>query len=219
MNGSGIGVLCLILLLGGVVGGELLARLLPRWGQPEGARVVRMTMLLGVAAYGGALLGVSLTSKERVLAKGETLKLCGFYLDCHLGVSIQGVEQLPAIGSRRAGGVFYVLRLQVASDAKRATLHLDRPDIRVIDADGRTYRRVAEAEQALAETSGDSISLVRPIGAGESYDVRVVFDLPGGIREPRLLVTDATGVDRMLEAVLIGDDDSIFHQPTTLAFK
>jgi hypothetical protein len=219
MPGPGIGVLFLMLLIVGVIGGEILARLLPRWGYLAGARVVRIIMLIGSAAYAGALLAVSLTSKERVLARGEILRFCGVYLDCHLGVSVQGVERLPAVGSRRAQGMFYVLRLRVSSDAKRATLHLGRPDIRVIDGHGRTYGRAVEAERSLTQASGDSLSLVGRIAAGESHDVRVVFDLPSDIREPRLLVKDVAGVDRMLEALLIGDDDSIFHKPTTLALR
>jgi hypothetical protein len=32
-------------------------------------------------------------------------------------------------------------------------------------------------------------------------------------------VTDAAGVDRVLEGILIGDDDSILHKPTTLALN
>ena len=219
MSGPGIGILLLLMLIGGLIGGEILARLLPRWGHPKAKRTVRILMLAGAAAYSGGLLTASLTSKERVLARGETLKFCGFYLDCHLGVAVEAVNRLETIGSERAKGTYYVVQVQVSSDARRATLQLGRPAFRVIDGAGNGYTRAESAERALALESGDSMPLVRPIAAGESYDIRVVFDLPEGVSNPRLQVTDAAGVDRVLEGILIGDDDSILHKPTTLALN
>jgi hypothetical protein len=219
MSGHGIGVLLLLMLIGGLAGGEILARLLPRWGHPKGKRTVRILMLVGAAAYSGALVTASLTSRERVLARGETLKFCGFYLDCHLGVAVEGVDQRPVIGSARAEGMYHLVQIRVSSDAVRATLQLGRPTFRVIDSEGNTFSRDEAAERTLARASGDLLPLVRPVAAGESYAVQVVFDLPEGIREPRLHVTDAAGVDRVLEGILIGDDDSILHKPTTLALN
>lgn len=219
MFGPGIGVLLLVMLIGGLIGGEILARLLTRWGHPKAKRTVRILMLAGAALYSGSLLTASLTSKERVLARGETLKFCGFYLDCHLGVAVEAVDRMEAIGSERAKGTYHVVHVRVSSDARRATLHLGRPTFRVIDGEGNGYTRAEDAERALALESGDSMPVVRPVAAGESYDIRIVFDLPEGIRNPRLHVTDAAGVDRVLEGILIGDDDSILHKPTTLALN
>jgi hypothetical protein len=219
MIGPGIGVLLLAMLIGGLIGGEILARLLPRWGHPRAKRTVRLLMLVGVAAYAGALMTESLSSRERVLARGETLKFCGAYLDCHLGVAVAGVDQSTAIGEHRAKGVYYVVLVRVSSDARRATLRLGRPEFRVVDGEGNRYGRDPVAEQTLATAAGDTAPLVRPVAAGESYDVRLVFDLPPGITEPRLHVVDAAGVERVLEGMLIGDDDSIFHKPTTLALN
>ena len=71
MSGNGIGVLLLLMLIGGLVGGEILARLLPRWGHPRAKRTVRILMVVGAAAYGAALVTASLTSRERVLARGK----------------------------------------------------------------------------------------------------------------------------------------------------
>lgn len=219
MFGHGIGLLLLLMLIGGLVGGEILARLLPRWGYPKAKRTVRILMLMGAAAYSGALLTASLTSQERVLARGETLKFCGFYLDCHLGVAVEGVEQRAAIGRERARGEFYVIQLEVSSDARRATLELGGPSFRVIDNEGNSYTRAEAAEQALAGGAEAVLPLVRPIRAGDSYRVTLVFDLPREIHEPRLHVSDADGVERVLEGILIGDDDSILHKPTTLALR
>jgi hypothetical protein len=214
----GLGIFLFVVLVGGLAGGEMLARLLPRWGRPEAVRVVRRFMLAGAAMYLGALLTVSLTSQERVLPRGETLRFCGFYLDCHLGVAVEGVKRHATIGERRAAGVFYVVAVRVSSDARRATLHLARPELLVVDREGRSYARSLEAEEALG-ASGDSASLVRPVPAGESYLTSVVFDLPAEIEEPRLLARDVSGIDRVLEAVLIGDEDSFLHKPAVLALN
>ena len=217
MFGPGIGVLLLAMLIGGLIAGEILARLLPRWGYPKAKRGLRILMLVGVAVYAGALLATSLTSHERVLARGETLRFCGFYLDCHLGVAVEGVDQQAFIGDTRAEGTFYVIRLRVSSDARQATLHFGRPTFKVIDAGGRTYERAEAAERVLAGASDTAAT--RPIAAGGSYEIHLVFDLPADVSRPRLKVTDPTGVDRVLEGLVIGDDDSILHKPTTLALN
>ena len=219
MNGSGIGILLFLLLVGGLIGDEILARLLPRWGHPRGKSVVRTLMLVGFAMYVAILLTVSLTSRERVLAHGERLAFCGFYLDCHMGVAVEGVERRAFVGDARAEGIYHLVAVKVSSDARQAALQLARPEFSVIDASGRTYSRSPEAEEQLVTLTGDSIELVRPVPAGESYLTWVVFDLPGQIQEPRLLVRDVSGVDRVLEAILIGDEDSILHKPTTLSLQ
>ncbi len=213
----GFGPFLLLLLIGGLAGGEILAQLLVRAGRPEAGRVLRLVMLAGVAAYGGALLFASLTSRERILVRGETLRFCGFYLDCHLGIAVEDVEQLDQLGTLPAAGVYHLVTLRVSSNARRATLHLGRPEFRVLDQAGRRHAPSLHAEQALAAVAGDPGPVVRPVPAGGAYTIRLVFDLPRDAAGLRLLATDASGVDRLLEGLLIGDDDSLLHQPTTLA--
>jgi len=48
----------------------------------------------------------------------------------------------------------------------------------------------------------------------EAYSSRVAFDVPRDAIDPRLLVTDFPGPDRFLEALIIGDDDSLLHPRT-----
>jgi hypothetical protein len=95
---------------------------------------------------------------------------------------------------------------------------MGRPTFKVVDGAGRSYERVETAERLLGEDASEA-ALARPIAAGASYQVRLVFDLPADVTEPRLHVTDPTGVDRVLEGLVIGDDDSILHKPTTLALN
>ena len=59
---------------------------------PNWRIAVLLVTVYGVLGY-GALLGlVSLTSVERTLEPGARYSFCGFYLDCHLGVSIEGAR-------------------------------------------------------------------------------------------------------------------------------
>ena len=211
-----MGFALLGLLLMGLIAGEIFARVLPRWGYPRGAVVLRSLMLLAVGVYGGLLLAVSLTSEPKVLAHGEAKRFCGFYFDCHMAVQVDQVQRAERLGEARSSGAFYVVGLRVSSDAREATLQLARPEIVVVDADGRVYERSADGEAALASVSGDPGPLVRPVAAGASFLRPIVFDLPAEVREPRLLVRDFSGVDRVLEAILIGDEDSFLHKPVYL---
>jgi hypothetical protein len=217
--GPGLRMLLLMFLLGSLVLGEVLARLLPAWGHPKGKAVMRGLMLLAVGLYGGSLLTVSLTSRERVLPRGTDLRFCGFYFDCHMAVGVDSVERTPAVGAARAHGEFYVVSIRVSSDAVRETLRLMNPEYQILDATGRRYSRSVAGEAALTALTGAKAALVQPVPAGGEYHTAVVFDLPAGIQNPRLLVRDVGGPDVVLEGLLIGDDDSFLHQPTTLALQ
>lgn len=217
--GPGFRMLLLLFLFGSLVLGEVLARLLPGWGLPKGKGVMRGLMLLVVGVYGGSLLAVSLSSRERVLPRGADLRFCGFYFDCHMAVAVDSVERSPAVGAARASGQFYVVSLRVSSSAIRKTLRLMHPDYQVLDAAGRRYPRSAAGEAALTALTGQKAALVQPVQAGGQYHTAVVFDLPADIQNPRLLVRDVGGPDLVLEGLLIGDEDSFLHKPTTLALQ
>lgn len=213
--GEGLAPLLLVLLVGTLAGGEFLARVSPGWGFARGLVVFRSIMLVGLGVYAGTLVTVSLSSKEKVLALGEPKRFCGFYLDCHLAVEVDQVDHAARIGTMRANGEFYVVKLRVSSNARQATLQMGNPEIMVLDDDGHRYGRSAAAEELVEKLSGNSDGFSRPVTAGSSFVKTVVFDIPTNARAPRLLVSDARGVDAVLEALLIGDEDSFLHRPTT----
>ncbi|HYE95771.1 MAG TPA: hypothetical protein VD962_06145 [Rubricoccaceae bacterium] len=188
-----------------------------RIGRPRLAQAAALAATAWVALYALALVSVSLSSRERVLRVGERQAFCGFYLDCHMGLAVERVETAVALGDQQATGRFYVVTLRVSSDARRATLRLGGPALVVRDAEGRTYRRDRAAEHALAAEGRPTTPLTREVAAGGSFLTTVVFDLPPGADEPRLVVTDARGVDRVIESVLIGDEDSFLHARTVHA--
>jgi hypothetical protein len=186
-------------------------------GSRRAARRIALAVGAWLLLYGAALLTVSLTSEERVLARGETKWFCGVYLDCHVGVAVDDVRTADAIGdgaeSVRARGRFWIVTLSIRSSAQRARLRLYDADARVRDAGGRSWARDLAAERVLA---GEAVDLGRELRPGGSYTVRLVFDIPADVPDPRLLVTDRPMPGRFAERVLIGDDESLFHPRTTL---
>src|SRR5437764_12421470 len=95
------------------------------------------------------LVAVSLMSTEKTLALGEPKEYCGFYLDCHLHSAIADVQTVKSIGDRTAKGEFYIVKVKVSSDARRATLALHSVAANVIDNSGNKYYRDEQAEAQL----------------------------------------------------------------------
>ncbi len=211
-----------ILGLGGVTLGALVSYLRDR-------RRLALGLLTGGAAwtvlYATGLVAVSLGSREVVLSPGARKAFCGFYLDCHLGAAVAAARTVEAIGDLRPQGRFLIVTLRISSDARAATLRPYGLHVELLDAEA-VLARVPEAEAALArlEGTGDPAPLERDVAPGGSYLVDVVFDVPadpapaGAVAPRRLLVQEGwTGVDRLVEGVLIGDEDSFLHRKTLFA--
>jgi hypothetical protein len=60
----------------------------------------------------------------------------------------------------------------------------------------------------MEESRGPQTPLSRVLRPGEAYTTTFVFDLPDGVRRPRLFLGDAPGV----EALLIDHENSLFHR-------
>jgi hypothetical protein len=203
-----MGVLLMLMTLGGlVVAGILLA---VSWLH-ESAWLKKF-VLGGVAVwfafYIAMLLGFSLFSTERTLPIGGAKEFCGFYLDCHMHTAVTDVERTKTIGNKTAAGEFYIVRVKVFSNAKQAQLGLSTVDAHVVDAAGRKYSRDTEAEAKL----GEQPPFDRKISPVESFEKEIVFDLPAGVQYPRLDIREGYGIDHVIEAVLIDDEDSILHR-------
>lgn len=174
--------------------------------------------------YFGILFAVSFTSEERILAPGEEMAFCGFYIDCHLHASVTDVVRTRTLGNapdaRVARGMFHLVTLRIASDARRATLEPSGITATVVDDAGRTYTRSLELERVLEESEGGtSRALEQPVGPESAYTRRLVFDLPEDVRGASLLVTEGDVVERLLELFIIGDEDSLLHRRTRLRLE
>lgn len=150
----------------------------------------------------------SFFSVERTLALGEAKEYCGFYLDCHIHTAVTDVRTAKTLGDLTANGEFYIVTVKVSSNAKRATLGLLTVDAHVVDQDGRNYTRDIQAEGQLPPQP----EFEKKITPVESFEKEIVFDLPADAKNPRLDMHEGYGFDHAIEAVLIGDEDSIMHK-------
>jgi hypothetical protein len=164
------------------------------------------------AFYIVMLLGASLLSKERLIAVGDTdgKAFCGFYLDCHLHAAVTNVMRAKAIGNKTAIGEFYIVRVKVFSDAKNPDIafRLLEPKARIAMPDGTLLSRDLDAE-ALLPTA--DMQLDADIKGRQTIEKDLVFEVPRPSNDLKLLITEGYGIDKTIERLLIGDDDSIFH--------
>jgi hypothetical protein len=158
--------------------------------------------------YTTMLLGVSLASREKVLGLNQPKEFCGFYLDCHMHAAVTDVRRTKTLGDRTASGEFYIVRVKVFSDARQATLGLLTVEAKVVGEQNREFRRDTEAEANL----GGQPPFDRRISPPESFEKEIVFDLPTDVINPRLDIKEGYGIDHAIEAVLIGDEDSLLHK-------
>jgi len=180
-------------------------------------QAIGLGALIWAAAYAAILLTMSLTSQPRVLGLHEAKRFCGFYLDCHMGVSVEAVDTAKIIGSPPttqlvAAGRFWIVTVSVSNTALRVPLRLHNARAVVVDGQGRRYERDTAAEQRLG---GPDASLDRQAGPGESYTVRLVFDLAVDAATPSLSVREGYGIDHLIELVLAGDENSLLHAKTS----
>jgi hypothetical protein len=166
------------------------------------------TWLVG---YTILLLVGSVFSREKTLGWNEPKQFCGFYLDCHLHAGVSGVRRAKIIGDKTANGEFYIVTVKVSSDAERAVLGLHAPQAQVVDASGRIFERDRDAENALIASATEQ-PFDQKIPAGGEFEKEIVFDLPADVRNPRLDVAEGIGIDKVIEAVLIDDEDSLLHK-------
>jgi hypothetical protein len=158
--------------------------------------------------YAILLFAASLSSREKNLSLNEPKAFCGFYIDCHLHAAVSEVRKTKRLGERTANGEFYIVKVRVSSDAKRATLGLLTVDAQIIDNQNRRFERDLQAETQL----GEQQPFERRILPVKSFEKQIVFDLPNDAENPRLDIREGYGVDHAIEAVLIGDEDSVLHK-------
>jgi hypothetical protein len=178
-----------------------------------------------LCAYFMVLLGVSLTSHEKLLAPGERKYFCE--IDCHIAYSVVSIEETSALGDEshqvRAAGRFVIVRLKTWFDP--STISPNRGDgelapsprrLVLVDDLGNNFSPATQAQAALAHLRGAATSLLQPLRPGESYVTDLVFDLPSNVRNPRLFVGDDFD---MPDRLLIGHEDSYLHKKIYLGLS
>ena len=210
-----MGVLLMLMTIGGLIVAAVLFGI--AW--LNDSAWLKKFVLGGVAIwlifYIAMLLGFSFTSTEKTLPIGEAKEYCGFYLDCHMHTAVTNVARAKTIGNKTADGEFYIVTVKVFSNARRATLGLLSVDAHVVDAVGQVYTRDMPVETELPPQP----EFERKISPSETFEKQIVFDLPGDVPNPRLDMREGHGIDHVIEAVLVGDEDSIFHARNYFALR
>jgi len=178
-----------------------------------------LVVALAVAGlYVTLLLAASLASHERVLRAGEQKYFCE--VDCHEAYSVVNVRATKTLGAppeqKTAEGTYYVVTVKVWFDERTISSRRDRnmpltPNPRtvaVVDESGREYGPSPDGQKVLEQAQGKSIPFTELLRPGESYTTHVVFDLPSGIRNPRLFITTPVWPTWLL----IGHENSPFHK-------
>lgn len=208
-----MGVLLMLMTIGGLVVAAVLMAI---------ALISKKTWLRnfifgGVAVwfvfYAVMLVGFSFASTETTLEMNEAKQYCGFYLDCHMHTAVTDVRTAKQIGDQTAKGTFYIAKVKVFSDAKNPNIafRLLEPKVELIDGIGRVYTRNPDAENQLPTAQ---VQLGRDIRGKETIGKEIVFDVTEPVDGLKLLLTEGYGIDKYVEAVLIGDEDSICHKRT-----
>jgi hypothetical protein len=167
----------------------------------------------GAVLYLLLLLGFSMGSRTKSLARGEEKYFCE--IDCHLAYSVIDAREMKTLpsgnGEQVARGTFYVVTLRTRFD--ESTISPQRPKdapltpnprlVKVLDAKGATYEPVGISGPAL----------LTPLRPGDSYTTQLVFDVPWKLEDPRLLVTSEGWPERWL----IGSEGSWGHEKTYFA--
>src|SRR5216683_6123263 len=116
-----------------------------------------------VSGYALVLVGVSLTSHEKVLALGEHKYFCE--IDCHIAYSITGVEETSTLGdelqSTSAADRFVIVHLKTWFDPSTVSPHRGNGELPpgarrvvVVDELGHEFAPSAAAQAALAKLRG-----------------------------------------------------------------
>ena len=198
-----------VLMMAATIGGLCLAVVLlvvALWTKKTWlAKFVCGAVVIWFVFYAAMLFGFSFLSREKTLGLNEPKAFCGFYLDCHMHTEVVSVRKTKTIGDRTADGEFYTVKIKVSSDARRAELGLHDPQFEVVDTDNRRYKRIENL-------TASSNPFERKVPAGSAFEDEIVFDLPIGIQSPRLDIAEGIGIDKVIESILIGDEDSIGHR-------
>lgn len=177
-----------------------------------------------VGAYAAVLLAQSALSRPQAAEIGEEKYFCE--VDCHLAYSVTGVRREKRLGTAgkeaAARGVFTIVTVKTRFDEKTISpgrgqepLTPNGRKIAVMDAHGSVLGASPEGTAALRSAGGGSTPLTTPLRPSESYTTTLVFDLPTGVPEPRLFLTESAWVTRFL----IGHENSFGHAKTVFLLE
>jgi hypothetical protein len=160
------------------------------------------SLMLVLLIGGGLLFGLfatvaALIRRDEVVTFNQEIQYDDF------AFSVQRVRQTRTIGGLTAQGIYYVVTLKVANYAKRVSYEVKPTIPIVVGEDGRPHRVSFDAQEAFESAhSGDPCR--EPIPPGASCVKEVVFDVPEGLKDPRLRISTGGLAGDILDTIFYG---------------
>ncbi|MFZ1683265.1 MAG: hypothetical protein WAU88_03950 [Candidatus Zixiibacteriota bacterium] len=192
-----LGVFTLVMVILGLVA----------WMRDRTKSIVRLAGILGIvyALYAVALVTVSLFSQAKDLKYGE--EQC--FDDWCATVTQFKID--PISSDSATARQYVVVYLRVTNKGKRMEMAPDSPRVQLIDSLGNAYGISEAGQAAYVKRFGKQEPLDKRIGAGESFNTALVFDLPSIRNGLKVSVTEGGWPSRLV----IGDENSFFHAHRT----
>jgi hypothetical protein len=168
------------------------------------ARRLGIGLLSYIGLYAVLLVGFSLSTPQRVME----MRQVRCYDDwC---AAVEQVRQVPVIGTVQAQGSFYLVTIQVTSQAKRISQRALDAAIYLLDGSGVRYDPSPAGQSALQAAGQAGQPLNSLVDAGGSFTYTAAFDLPPSATQVGLVMTHGAFPGN----IVIGDDQSFLHKPT-----
>jgi hypothetical protein len=190
-------IICVALL------GMLIALVMHRWVM---LKRLALAVAIYLSIYALLLVGFALLSPQQVLAMHQ---LRCFDDWC---ASVERVAHEPAIGPVQAQGAFYLVTVQISSQAKRVSQRALDAGVYLLDEQGKRYDPSIQGQQALEAVGLAGEPLNSVVDPGGAFNSTIAFDLPSSSDRPVLVFTHGDFPGR----IIIGDDHSFFHKPTII---
>lgn len=218
-----MGVACMVVALLAAIYALWLIR--TAWRHREYGKAIKTGkwLLIGAGAYLVVLIAVSLSSSGGVASGGEEIRLCDALGDCTLAASVLQVDRTRTLGNPPqemvSAGMYYVVTVKVISYEPNPTLNPRDLSGVVVDENGNEYPEFQQGEREAETGLGENRFSLQVSPTGGSYKRMLVFDLPGSVQNPTLIVRAGGWLDRTLQLFIIGEDNSLFHPTTRLALN
>jgi hypothetical protein len=183
------------------------------------AKFIVLAMLVIAGAYLAAVLIFSLSSHEKILARGEEKHFCE--IDCHLAYSIVNARQSKTLGDSpnqiTAQGVYTLVTIRTRFDETTISerrgdglLYPNSRRLTIVDERGNKYLPAGDGQPAIQNAQSGDQPLTTPLRPGESYTTEVAFDLPADAKPSTLLINEGEWVTHFV----IGHENSPLHAKT-----
>jgi hypothetical protein len=165
-----------------------------------------------LALYLCALIAVSLTAPQRVLAIGEDRCFDDW---C---IAVDAVDTTDVLGQGEdeitADGAFYIVTLRLSNHGRGRPQRASSTAVRLRDGRGRIYDVSPRGQEAYESVHGPAVPLTATLEVGTPVVTVRVFELPADAGSLGLTVEHPEGFGP--GRFVISDESSFLHKPTLI---